>query len=211
MSEEREDPIEAANPWARCAVCLRPMALRRDGAIHVHGLVSHRCAESGQEPSSISLNPATVCHPSLTAPAPPTYTPATACSTRPQRVPILKRLPCASRDLATRKLATILEQVTATNDVITWMHLLYFSSCCFHVPKRGVRCWNLVKLINQQLAEESDPPLTSGHRRPASHPTIYHHQRQGDPGTLQAIAARISVKLEEGDFRSVVRLACSEG
>ena len=59
---------------------------------------------------------------------------------------------------------------------------------------------DLAMLINQHVAEESDAPLTSGHRRPALHSTTCHLQRQDDPDTLQAIAARVSVKLEEGDF-----------
>ena len=123
-------------------------------------------------PSSVSLDPATICHPLSQKLAPLTSTPATACPIRPQCVMILKRLPRASRDLAARKLATILEQVTAANDVTNWMHLLYFGSCCLRVPKRGGRRWNLARLINQQLAEESDPPLTLSHQRPAPHSTI---------------------------------------
>ena len=117
MPEEQEDPIEATNLQARCAVCLRPMPLKRDGTICAHGQVRHRCAGSGQASSSVSLDPTTVCHPSSHTLAPPTSTPVMACATRPQRIPILKRLPCASPDLAARKLATILEQVTAANDV----------------------------------------------------------------------------------------------
>lgn len=87
-------------------------------------------------------------------------------------------------DLAARKLATILEQVTTTNDLTAWMRLLYFPSRCLHVPKRGGSRWNLAKSINQQLAEESDPLLTLGHFGPRlQHST----RRKVDSGQSQLV------------------------
>ena len=67
-----------------------------------------------------------------------------------------------------------------------------------------------------ELGEVDQPTAHRGERSTSNFGSLEtglpptHLQRQGDPGALQAIAARISVKLEEGDFRGAVRLACSE-
>ena len=191
---------------ARCAVCLRPMPLRGDGAIRVHGPVGHRCAGSGKPPSSVGLDIAAACHSPLQGPAPATLEPGTVGFIRPQ-VPILKRLPQASRNLAARKLATILERVTAVNDITTWMCLLNLPNRCFRVPRRGGHHWNFARLVNQQLEEESDPPHSTGHRGSAPHSTTRQHQ--DNPDALQFVANKVSAKLEVGDFRGAVCLACS--
>ena len=83
---------------------------------------------------------------------------------------------------------------------------------CLRVPKRGGCRWNLTRLVNQQLSEESDPHPPSGQQRPASCSTTHQlqPQHQDDPDTLQAVAARVSTKLEEGDFKGAVCLACSQ-
>ena len=112
--------------------------------------------------------------------------------------PDLKRLPQASHYHAARKLIMILERVTAANDVTSWMHLLNFSNHCLRVPRRGGQHWNLARLVNQQLVEDSDSPLPTGHWGSATRSTAY--QLQDDPDTLQFVAARVSAKLEEGDF-----------
>ena len=52
-------------------------------------------------------------------------------------VRILKRIPRASRDQSARKLATILDEVTAAGSVSSWMCLLKFPRRCLHVPVRG--------------------------------------------------------------------------
>ena len=128
MSEARLESIAEADSRARCAVCRRPVALRRDGAIRVHGPLEHRCAGSGEPPSTVIQDTGTVGHPPSQAPATQTPTPpaVTAGPARPQRIPILKRLPRASQDPAARKLAAILEQVTAANDADAWMRLMNF-------------------------------------------------------------------------------------
>ena len=62
------------------------------------------------------------------------------------------------------------------------------------MPLSQGRQGSLVSAFNKQLAEEADPP-DIGLSRP-SHP--------------RPLATRASAKLEEGDFRRAVRLACSE-
>lgn len=88
------------------------------------------------------------------------------------------------------------------------MRLLNLSNRCLRVPKRGGHRWNLARLVNQQLAEERDPPPPTGHQGSAPHSTT--RQPEHDPDALQFIATRISAKLEEGDFKGAVRLASSE-
>ena len=75
------------------------------------------------------------------------------------------------------------------------------------MPRRGGHHWNLAKLVNQQLEEESDPPHSTGHRGSAPRSTTRQHQ--DIPDALQLVANKVSAKLEEGDFRGAVRLACS--
>ena len=192
------ESIGKADSRVRCAVCRRPVALRRDGAIRVHGALGTAVLDQeSRHARTVIQDPGTACHPPSQVSATPTPQAVTAGITRPQRVPILKRLPQAFSDPAARELETILEQVTVANDVATWMRLMNFSNRCLRVPKRGGRRWNLTRFVNQQLAEESDPPPPSGQQRSAPHSTTQH---QDDPDTLQAGVARVSAKLEEGDM-----------
>ena len=82
--------------------------------------------------------------------------------------------------------------------------LLRFCSRCFKVPSRGGHRRSLVAAIARQLDEETDDPSATPvnsrgrrTRRPPQDPTEFW-------------ASRVSMKLEEGDFRGAVRLACSE-
>ena len=70
------------------------------------------------------------------------------------------------------------------------------------MPKRGGRHWSLSKWINQRLSDEEEDTASTTMR---SHAT---KKRITDP--LQSLASRVSAKLEEGNFRGAVRLACSE-
>ena len=82
------------------------------------------------------------------------------------------------------------------------MRLLNFPRRCLRVPKRGGRRWNLARQVNLQLSEECDPPVSSSNRKLAT--------KSGHVDPLSSLASRVSTKLEEGDFRGAVRLACSE-
>ena len=102
VSEGRADLDGQSASRARCTVCLCTMTVRRDGAIHVHGPVRHRCPGSGEALSSIGLvhaaavtATAVVCHP-------PPQEPSTAGAVLTGRlhIPILKRLPQTSRNVA---------------------------------------------------------------------------------------------------------------
>ena len=69
------------------------------------------------------------------------------------------------------------------------------------MPTRGGCRWSLATLINKQLREEADLPGTKARPRKSS---------QNPPDQLKSLGQRVSVKLEEGDFKGAVRLVCSE-
>ena len=58
---------------------------------------------------------------------------------RPTRK-IIKRIPRASRGLAAKKLASLLDAVVTHNNSTSWSRLLYFAQCCLQVPAtRGTK------------------------------------------------------------------------
>ena len=208
-----ESPVgEHSVTRAPCGVCLRQMPLRRDGTIRVHGPVSRRCAGSGGSPSAIAPETREAQDPGSADYVPSTsraLSPPPVASFSPlPRVRVLKRLPRASRDPAARKLASILEEVTTVNSAHSWLRLLRFPRRCLRTPRRGGLRWSLAKCINQQLAEESDPSPLPAHQPPLSRRPGQGHSASQEP--LQFLTSRVSEKLEEGDFRGAVRLACSE-
>ena len=102
------------------------------------------------------------------------------------------------------KLATILEAVSRDNDHAAWDRLLRFCSRCFRSPPRGGHRRSLAMAINRQLSEETNcsttPPTSTCSKQTRGPPQ--------DP--LKTLASRVSSKLEEGDFKGAVKLACSE-
>ena len=95
------------------------------------------------------------------------------------------------------------EAVVRKNDHISWNRLLCFSRRCLRHPDRGECRRSLATAINNQLRDEADPPpaLIRSTTRKRFLPA-------DDPTTI--LATRVSAKLEEGDFRGAVRLACSD-
>ena len=69
-------------------------------------------------------------------------------------------------------------------------------------PSRGGHNWSLATAVNAQLREEADLPPQSAGPRPGS------RRRQVSPE--ESLAACVSAKLEEGDFKGAVRLASSD-
>ena len=57
---------------------------------------------------------------------------------------VLKRIPGKSRISVARRLATLVEQVVARNDIPSWSALLPFPKKCLFTPPRGGKRWNLV-------------------------------------------------------------------
>ena len=119
-------------------------------------------------------------------------------------VKVVKRIPRASRHFAATKLAHVLDGVTEHNDAASWDRLFKFSFRCLALPKRGGSRRSLASALNEQLRAEADPAAaTSQSARQSSGP-----RPPGDP--LINLAKRVSTKLEEGDYKGAVRIACSD-
>ena len=91
--------------------------------------------------------------------------------------------------------------MTQKNDTESWGRLFNFSSRCLAVPKRGCHRRSLASAVNVQLREESDPLPSQFHQ------SSKHHIPSDSTTNL---AKQVSSKLEEGDVRGAVRIACSE-
>ena len=113
---------------------------------------------------------------------------------------ILRRIPQFSRDVRVRKLASIISEVVSTNSETSWRRLVLFPRRCLRAPKRGGRHRNLSNLVNQQVADEQDPPTT----------TADSNKPKKSTSDLSDLARCVSIKLEEGDIKGAVRLASSE-
>ena len=123
-------------------------------------------------------------------------------------VKILKRIPHASREQAAAKLAKILDVIVSKDghdDHDSWDRLLEFSARCFHVPARRAKRCSLACMVNGQLREEVDPPVLRQTARSNCQSTKSFAK---DP--MAYLASRVSSKLEQGDFKGAVRLACSD-
>ena len=99
-------------------------------------------------------------------------------------------------------MALIVEAVLAANDAAAWICLFSFCARCIRAPRRGVRRWNLASEVNRQIKEVEPPSSTT--------PSCLRQWPlwSGDP--LESLAAPVAAKLEEGNFKGAVHLACSE-
>ena len=90
------------------------------------------------------------------------------------------------------------------NNLPSWVRLLSFAKKCLQTPIRGSKRWNLANLMKKQVNQ--DLPTIEGHTTgppEQSKPTKKHNQ-------MEQLALRVSSKLEEGNCRGAVRLACIE-
>ena len=172
---------------AQCPICLRTMPLTNAGLIRVHGPVEDRCPGSRNPPSSLPQRE---------------RTPAQDFRPRRPSVNNLKRISRASRGLAARKLATILDLVSTDNSAASWDRLFQFAPRCLRVPKRGGHHRSLASHVNQMIREEADP------ESPQQSSVKQCRRQPRDP--LETLSVRVASKLEEGDFKWAVRLASSE-
>ena len=207
---------------ATCAVCERSMPVTRAGVFRIHGPCNNRCEGSGMLPSApLPVASSTQSSSAPTVAASPasrvtesSRVPSAANSRQPAGHPvflppsssgvkILKRIPKASREQCGRKLATILNVVVDKNDHASWDRLLRFCARCLRAPRRAGMRRSLASTVNRQLSEEVDAPPTTAKPRSRS---------RTSPGqdSISHLASRVSSKLEEGDFRGAVRLACSD-
>ena len=194
MGECQAHPIRA-----RCAVCRRSLCVNKAGLIHPHGPINNRCLGSSKPPADCISE--TVLSSALPAPPDVAASPGSSSWVRSTNK-ILKRIPRASRPFAASRLASILDGICTRNDSKAWDRLFCFPSRCLRAPKRGGHRRSLASEVNRQLREEVDdptPPIPSSRGCP---------KPRTDP--LNALATRVATKLEEGDYKGAVRLACSE-
>ena len=197
----------ASTSSAVCAACRRVFTLTKAGLVRAHGPVDSRCPGSKAPPASSIV----ASQPLTNAPRARPVLSDCGEAEEPQRldllprhsVKLLKRIPRGSREGAAKKLASLVETAVAKNDQPSWSRLLLFPARCLRAPKRGVRRWNLVRDINEQMRAESDPPPAP----PQSQPNRKHPKTHDQ---LESLSARVATKLEEGNFKGAVRLACSE-
>ena len=100
----------------------------------------------------------------------------------------------------------MIDRVVRINDEGTWRDLFQFSSKYLFAPIRGGRRRNLTLTINSRLHCETLSP-------PPPQVSIRRRQKKVKPCSadpLMSLASRISAKLEEGDFKGAVRIACSD-
>ena len=71
------------------------------------------------------------------------------------------------------------------------------------MPRRGGPRRSLATEVNQLLREECDPPPLNP--TPTAQPRSRLRHKH-----LETLASRVSIKLEEGDYRGAVRHACSD-
>ena len=102
-----------------------------------------------------------------------------------------------------RKINSILEAGVSRNDHNSWEHLFHFTSHCLRLPQRGAQGPSLATLVNRQIEAEADLPNAKA--SPRSKGSQYTPK---DP--IRLLAAQVSTKLEEGNFRGAVQIASSE-
>ena len=195
-------------PQPSCPVCLRSIAVTNAGLIRQHGPVASRCPGSRRPPTFLASAPTAVPRPPhQRSPVTegqderPTLSPD---SVLPPRLSgkAIKCLPKASRECAASKFAAILGAVVDRNDHTSWTRLLRFSSRCLRHPERGGGRQSLATAVNRQIIEVVDPP-------PTVSPNPVMKRPRSDDLDAQ-LAARVSAKLKEGDFKGAVRLDSSE-
>ena len=121
---------------------------------------------------------------------------------------VLKEIPHLSRVTTARKLASLVELVVTQNDIPSWIRLLLFPKRCLRTPQRCGKDWKLATLVNKQVSEES--LNIELHTRGVTTNPLGRHIVLYTSNKVNYHATRISMKLEEGDYRGAVRLACSE-
>ena len=102
---------------------------------------------------------------------------------------ILKRVPLASRELAAKKLASIVSS----------------ASWCLRLPLRKGKRWNLVSAVNNLVRKESDALSTPG--KPGHHTKRKVFGKSHD--SLELFSSKVASMLEEGNYKVAVRLVCA--
>ena len=104
------------------------------------------------------------------------------------------------RDVAATNLAKILNGVCSNNNPEAWNRLFLFDGRCLRAPPRGgIRC-NLATFVQHSVNDETDAEASIQQQIKAN--------IAKDPS--KNLAARVVMKLEEGDFRGTIRINSSD-
>lgn len=183
------------------------------GHIRVHGLIHHRCRESGQPPRRTHQNPQSPrgedsvpatpsrrvhrsSHEESPAPATPPRGSPRGTHQPPQPlqislipfVKVLKCIPKAARQQGCSKLCSILDEVVRSNSVVAWERLFLFTTRCLRVPVKSVPQQSLATAVKGQLRDERDPVQ----QQPLRKPTRRHTESKAD--AYQSLGRRVSSK-----------------
>ena len=193
---------------ALCPICNRTLRVTKARLLYPHGPTNNRCLGSFNFPADPSPLPAhspysPALGPTTTHDATSAATPRTPSSLR-LAGKILKRTPRASRFLAGNSLVAILRNIFTKSSVVAWDRIFRFPSCCLRIPKRGGHGRSLTSEGNRQLRDVPVPsqPLPRSRRDP------FLAVSSRDP--LHSLATRVATRLEKGDYKGAVHLACCE-
>ena len=204
-----------------CVVCvLRSFSVTISGLIRSHGPVRSRCKGSGRPPrnasqsllvgSQLSAASSPASHPHSqplpstlpTVPAPPQVYMESI-----QAVAVLKWIPKGARQQCLVKFCAIIDEVVTHNSLVAWERLLHFPSRCLHVPPRSSDGRSLATKVKAQIQEEVDPTPTKAKSRKKKKLV---DQQQKEDDVLKTLGKKVASKLEDGDFKGGIRLACSD-
>ena len=179
-----------------CSVCKHCLQIKNDGHIRIHGPVKMPLSRIQSASTHLCMSETSVSPTYRDSPSSITIRSTDQTFNGPSGAKVIKRILRGCRDQAARKFATVLERVTASNSVETWLRLLHLHRRCFSILRRGGRRWSLTTLINRQIMDENDfidhvcsRAENSGggsSSRPPQKITSIH-----------AIASRVSSKLED--------------
>jgi len=218
-----------------CGVCWGSFKTHAsDGTIHRHGPRSKPCSGSDQPPLD-TLTPTRVAQIGLdttnadissdtnSSPSINSAPPKSDCAdnitnsgyklSHPVNVgSLIKRIPQAARPACAELLSRLLRAVVESpHSATNWSDLLSFGYNVLAVPKRGGNKRSLVKLIQGRVASwTSSVDSSTNDRTNAQRRQPVRITRRSSEEAEQYLAKAVSSKLEEGNIKAAIRLACSE-
>ena len=152
-------PAEVRGIRPSCTVCRRTISITASGLVRLHGPIRACCPGSRRASLDVlSSQRSTIIE--VGPPSPQPFSQSSVSLPPMINCKIVKRIPRNSRDLAAKKLASILEAVVSHNDCASWDRLLRFGSRCLRLPSNQGRPGSLTSALNKQISEEVDPPNT---------------------------------------------------
>src|SRR6218665_847706 len=203
-----------------CAVCWLSFKTRAsDGAIHRHGHRSDPCLGSKQPPAEGPIKDTAASQSSSTTNSPissslglssdeASFSPRLSHPVSPGL--LIKRIPKSAKPSCAALLADIIEDVVREPDCVEkWSNLLSFGGIVLVKPRRGGRKHNITKTILARITNwRLKGPSHSMKAELESTSNRKPRVNKYDPDKF--LASIVASKLEGGDFKSAIRLICSE-